>query len=722
MLVVALRLVLWPCVAVLIYYAIKSVVDESAAPTSCLHRIVIGGDTLYTPLYFDPAAPPTPPTAKEEVKEFQRVTAFIGQRGEEAEFFPDSMRKNIMQEKSHMRLLVLLSESSAGFTGGDHREQMVAMFDTLYGWDYESSFNVTQFDNEGMIQVVQHGKKDQSDGSPNDVRRRAWFGEGAVDAQFGVKVLLDSEMWRNSPVYLHVVMTSLPEREVVSPISSTLISRPLIPELLKKPRRYLLKDAWGEVLAAQLAQLNLQGLAVESVPARLEVGAVVEHRRLSENMLKKQFGTFTNMLGYNSEQDPEYPYKLPLWVNNFISPRNEYLPLVPLEGLAGAPRRAFEFAREFPRAAQCPARVLLGEEQQRLHYIQHHTTHNTTHTTHTTPHSTPHTPHTPHSTTSGGGNVLKEGWRDVRDTEIEIVYKPASYSYWFFFNMLGEAFSFIESHSVLTSYDVDSLKLMVTGSSPAVLGAVYAVAILHWVFQTISITSDIKFWRNLSSYQGFSVNALCLEMFMGASIFFYLLDVGDSKLVQFFVIARLVLLLWKISKLSRPRVSMYGGFLPYIWLESRRSMESQKGSTMAAAEAAWMRRLLLCMVPFVVLVSLYQLVFVPQRGWYSWFVTSLACCSYVGGFVAMTPQLYCNYLLKSVEHMPWRVLFYQFLNTFIDDLFALFIRAPQMHKMSVFRDDIVFIGFVYQRWLYRGRSPRSIEEVEAEEESRLKEE
>ncbi len=35
----------------------------------------------------------------------------------------------------------------------------------------------------------------------------------------------------------------------------------------------------------------------------------------------------------------------------------------------------------------------------------------------------------------------------------------------------------------------------------------------------------------------------------------------------------------------------------------------------------------------------------------------------------MTPQLFINYKLKSIAHLPWRMLTYKALNTFIDDLY-----------------------------------------------------
>lgn len=54
---------------------------------------------------------------------------------------------------------------------------------------------------------------------------------------------------------------------------------------------------------------------------------------------------------------------------------------------------------------------------------------------------------------------------------------------------------------------------------------------------------------------------------------------------------------------------------------------------------------------------------------------------------------------------------YKALNTFIDDLFAFIIKMPTLHRLSCFRDgklmtssltrDIVFLIYLYQRWIYR---------------------
>lgn len=53
-------------------------------------------------------------------------------------------------------------------------------------------------------------------------------------------------------------------------------------------------------------------------------------------------------------------------------------------------------------------------------------------------------------------------------------------------------------------------------------------------------------------------------------------------------------------------------------------------------------------------------------------------------------------------------------------MFAFIIKMPTMHRISAFRDDIIFFIFLYQRWIYRVDKTRvnefgqSFEEQEAD--------
>jgi hypothetical protein len=73
----------------------------------------------------------------------------------------------------------------------------------------------------------------------------------------------------------------------------------------------------------------------------------------------------------------------------------------------------------------------------------------------------------------------------------------------------------------------------------------------------------------------------------------------------------------------------------------------------------------------------------------------------MAGFIRMTPQLYINYKLKSVDHLPWKTLIYRFIETIIDDFYVFLVTTPLLHKIMVFREDVIFLLYIYQRLIYK---------------------
>ena len=51
--------------------------------------------------------------------------------------------------------------------------------------------------------------------------------------------------------------------------------------------------------------------------------------------------------------------------------------------------------------------------------------------------------------------------------------------------------------------------------------------------------------------------------------------------------------------------------------------------------------------------------------------------------------------------MPIKAMVYKTLSTVVDDFFAFCIKMPILHRLACFRDDVVFLIFLYQRWIYR---------------------
>lgn len=151
---------------------------------------------------------------------------------------------------------------------------------------------------------------------------------------------------------------------------------------------------------------------------------------------------------------------------------------------------------------------------------------------------------------------------------------------------------------------------------------------------------------------------------------------------------------WKITKTNDVTVS---ASFPFVHLADK---SSYKSKTKAFDEQA-LGYLSYVVYPLVIAYALYSLVYDSHKSYYSWLIGSLSGAVYMFGFLQMTPQLFINYKLKSVAHLPWRVFVYKALNTFVDDMFAFIIKMPTMHRLSAFRDDIIFFIFLYQRYIYR---------------------
>lgn len=283
---------------------------------------------------------------------------------------------------------------------------------------------------------------------------------------------------------------------------------------------------------------------------------------------------------------------------------------------------------------------------------------------------------------------------------MELRLRNVGLGYWTMQQQIGMAFDEAERTMGLNEYDVDSFKQMVGGSSPFKILLVYSVAILHLIFEYLAFASDISFWRAKTSFEGMSSSSVALQACMNIIMFLYVQEQRQTKFVMYFIAFRFCLQLWKLRKLTvLERCPSWPWFR---WMNRADAVEGfEELQEVHDSERRCMRGLLVVLLPVVGSFCAYRLIHYKFRSWYSWFVLSLAVCAQMGGFVVMTPQVFMNWRLKSVEHLPWRALTYQAINTFIDDIFMLCIRMPEIQKYSVFRDDIIFVICCVQRWMYR---------------------
>ena len=59
-----------------------------------------------------------------------------------------------------------------------------------------------------------------------------------------------------------------------------------------------------------------------------------------------------------------------------------------------------------------------------------------------------------------------------------------------------------------------------------------------------------------------------------------------------------------------------------------------------------------------------------------------------------------------------RAMTYKFLNTIIDDLYAFAVKSPLLYRIFCFRDDVIFVIYIYQIFKYRKNSRKEMIEKE----------
>jgi hypothetical protein len=288
--------------------------------------------------------------------------------------------------------------------------------------------------------------------------------------------------------------------------------------------------------------------------------------------------------------------------------------------------------------------------------------------------------------------------------------------------------------------DIDDVRRLIADTNVALLGITVFASTFHLLFEFLTFKTEVEFWNGNSDLTGLSVRALFLDFLSQVIIVFYLIELDSSLLVSGPAVIGCLIALWKCqkgagfrlvkvaaaSRENESHVAVWNKFFRIFGYELQAtrlraaaaavSMSKERGDNgnlavlteeMDQLATKTLGKYFLC--PLILGFVLHTLINEEHPGWYTWFITSASSAVYGLGFVLMTPQLFLNYKLKSVAHLPWRVLGYRFVNTFIDDLFAFIIRMPTMARISCFRDDVVFMIYLWQRYLYPVDTSRPVE-------------
>jgi len=297
----------------------------------------------------------------------------------------------------------------------------------------------------------------------------------------------------------------------------------------------------------------------------------------------------------------------------------------------------------------------------------------------------------------------------VEELELNLEFQPLSLWKMQMFMMQEQGYKSHPMYSWMSDdlipeqslYEQDQQKEMMLESNPYLLGVTVVASLAHCVLEFFAFKNDIQFWNSRDSLAGLSVRSILFNAFTSVIVLLYCLDNETSNIIIGSSAIGLLIELWKITKVLNikvDRTNKYFGVIPRLIFEDK---SSYKDSETKAHDRAAFKYMSWALYPCLVGYFIYSLMYNEHKGIYSFILEVFYSFILMFGFIMMTPQLYINYKLQSVAHLPWRMLTYKAVNTFIDDMFAFCIKMPTLHRIGCFRDDIIFFIYLYQRYKYR---------------------
>eukprot|EP00563_Minutocellus_polymorphus_P013489 CAMPEP_0181069084 /NCGR_PEP_ID=MMETSP1070-20121207/26753_1 /TAXON_ID=265543 /ORGANISM="Minutocellus polymorphus, Strain NH13" /LENGTH=385 /DNA_ID=CAMNT_0023149857 /DNA_START=1 /DNA_END=1157 /DNA_ORIENTATION=- len=259
------------------------------------------------------------------------------------------------------------------------------------------------------------------------------------------------------------------------------------------------------------------------------------------------------------------------------------------------------------------------------------------------------------------------------------------------------------AESFLHENELDEIRYLISDDHLYRFVLTQIISFLHIWLDYLAFRDEVGFYVGRTDMGGLSVSSI-LSRFAAVSSFSFD-GGGTSWLVLISVGSGVAADLFKVWKVLKP------GFVPrfpFVTVRDPSRLSSTEKETSSYDNIA-RTYLSLLLYPLIVGSALYALKFYEYSSWWSWLISNLANAVYTFGFISLCPQLYVNYRLKSVAHMPTRVFMYKIFNTFVDDVFAFLIEMPLKHKLMTLRDDIVFLGFLVQAYMYRVDKTRANE-------------
>ncbi|TDL29528.1 cleft lip and palate transmembrane 1 [Rickenella mellea] len=304
---------------------------------------------------------------------------------------------------------------------------------------------------------------------------------------------------------------------------------------------------------------------------------------------------------------------------------------------------------------------------------------------------------------------LRSQYIEINETTpvlpLRVVLQPLSYWKFQLYATMGHGFNEAAKQQGGAGHaEMDELKRMLVETNPWFLGLTALVSMLHVLFEMLAFKSDVSHWRKKEELTGVSVRWIITNVFVQIVILLYLLDNNEQTSWMILMGQGVGILIeaWKVTKAVDIKIiPTTSGFFPYkVDVKDKHVLSDDEKKTQEYDKLAF-KYVSYVAFPTLAGYTIYSLLYKTHRGWYSFVISTLTSFVYMFGFAQLIPQLIINYKLKSVAHMPMKAMIYKTLSTVVDDFFAFCIKMPFLHRLACFRDDVVFLIFLYQRWIYR---------------------
>lgn len=318
---------------------------------------------------------------------------------------------------------------------------------------------------------------------------------------------------------------------------------------------------------------------------------------------------------------------------------------------------------------------------------------------------------------------------------IEIEYSPISLPQFNLYNIIIFNVNYAKEKYKIAAYDLDSLVIHFCGNISLCL-IICLLCLILLLIDLVALVFDLTSWNRLNGLYSFSSDALHFKFLFSMFIFLYLKNKSNCKILMVFCVAKMAVCLWKL--LDRYDIE-FMEVHPYVCITS--STGGGAGSAGSArsgvgggsgndnpgngggsgsgsgggagthkrqsrSEVEDLERYIKMKMPNVMICTVvstcaYNFMYTQYDSVYAFIIHSVAVCSYIFNFLFMCPQIVRNYHTKTVERVPLFFFFFLFLYAIMDDLFALVLRMPLVHKWNALGDDLVFFIFLLQYCVYK---------------------